>query len=98
MKNKNQRTLILFQGIIIILLSFNLIFIILRLIDWNMDWYYGYFETLKMAYNQCDNTAQLSWAAINRIYSNIKNDLTIFLFNTTFTFICFLFLIFYRKK
>ena len=98
MNDKSRKMLIFFRGIIILLFSFNLIFIILRLIDWGMDWYYGYFDTLKMVCTQCDDGAKLSWTAINKIYSNIKNDFTILLFNTTFTFICFLFLIFYKKK
>jgi cell division septal protein FtsQ len=97
--NRKQKILISLKIIIISITLLNIIVIILSLLGWYMDWYYGYFNTLKTISVQGNNEYnEQYWIAMKKIFNNIEFDLILLLINSILIFICFLLYNFFRKK
>jgi H+/Cl- antiporter ClcA len=97
--NKKQKVLITFKVIIISISLLNIIFIILTLLGWHLDWYYGNFNTIKTISSHYKNEYdEQYWLALKKIFNSIEIDLIILFITSILIFVCFLLYNFLRKK
>lgn len=97
MKIKLFRTRSFVVFLCVLLLILNIVLLVFRFIDWNLDWYYGDFRTIlfNISENGVDNYS-VSVSTLKKIHDSIILDFTVeFVF--LFVILC-LFIVTCRKK